>query len=380
MTPKEYLSNSSFCPLPWTAVYVSPDGSINNCCLQPSKPALGNINQMSISDAVNGSENRNRKNTMLSGNNLPECKNCYKFDDQSISKNSARTDYLKKLSSIPLSTYDQDSNFELSVLDFRFRNTCNLACVYCSPTLSSKWANEMKSPIKIYNEDNLSISLEYLNKNLKNLKHVYLAGGEPMMIKENLLLLKRLYEVNPDVSLRVNTNLTIIDNEIFNTIIKFKNIEWIVSVESTHEQFEYIRYHAVWDEFVSNLVKLKSLGNKITFNMVWFTLSSFSIFKTIDFLLEMGFDQSEILVTIGNYPDWIDIRHLHVDKLNKIKLELDSRMQNITTNQALYKNYQNMVDYLKKPFDRDPDLLYNALHAIDSRRKLNSKLIFQEIF
>ena len=31
MTPKDILTNKSFCPIPWTGFYIGPDGQVKNC-------------------------------------------------------------------------------------------------------------------------------------------------------------------------------------------------------------------------------------------------------------------------------------------------------------------------------------------------------------
>lgn len=374
MTPKDYVTNKNFCPVPWTGIYLGPDGEVNSCCLQDANTALGNINDVTAMDAVASAKNIAIKSKMLEGKEVTECKQCY------IQPNSLRVHYIKQLRNVPLSTYDSDENFVLSTLDVRFRNTCNLACVYCVPELSSKIASELGIQNKIYNQDNLTQSVAYINQNLKTLKNVYLAGGEPLLIKENLTLLKQLYADNPNVTLRVNTNLTTINNEIFNEIIKFKNLEWIVSIESIGEKFEYIRYHADWKNFVKNLMLIKSMGHNITFNMVWFSLSTFEIFNAIDFLMDAGFLSSSFTINCSDTPSWIDVRHLDKSLVARVVGILTSRKLNLPITDLLYKNYDSMSNFIQQPFDKNINLLYNELSAIDSRRNLNSRKTFPELF
>ncbi len=85
----------------------------------------------------------------------------------------------------------------------RWRNTCNLACVYCDSSLSSTWAKELNEPIRV-DEQQLAKTKEYVLANAPNLKNVYLAGGEPLLMKENSELLDRL---DPSCTVRINTNL-----------------------------------------------------------------------------------------------------------------------------------------------------------------------------
>ena len=76
-------------------------------------------------------------------------------------------------------------------------------------------------------------------------------------IKENLELLNILKDQNPDVEIRINTNLSIVDNEIFKKLITFKNVKWTVSVDAIAAEFEYIRYPGNWNKFHHNLSCLR---------------------------------------------------------------------------------------------------------------------------
>ena len=74
-------------------------------------------------------------------------------------------------------------------------------------------------------------------------------------MNENKEFLKLLLKENPGVQIRINTNLSCVDTYIFETICKFKNVQWTVSAETLEEEYEYIRYGGVWKDFVTNLAK-----------------------------------------------------------------------------------------------------------------------------
>jgi molybdenum cofactor biosynthesis enzyme MoaA len=51
---------------------------------------------------------------------------------------------------------------------------------------------------------------------LINLKVLQMAGGEPLLIKENFDLLERLSRINPGINIEITTNLTSIQkNRIY---------------------------------------------------------------------------------------------------------------------------------------------------------------------
>jgi sulfatase maturation enzyme AslB (radical SAM superfamily) len=166
--------------------------------------------------------------------------------------------------------------------DVKLTNTCNFACVYCGPDLSSHWASRMDDTRWTIGEQNLKLSKDYIFNHLDTVKHVYLAGGEPLLMKDNHELLTHLYKVNPDVEIRINSNISNIHGPVFNQLQKFKNVKWTISVESTEAYFEYMRWPGQWDEFVKNALTIKQyVGDQINFNMVWCILNPFEIFESV---------------------------------------------------------------------------------------------------
>jgi molybdenum cofactor biosynthesis enzyme MoaA len=141
---------------------------------------------------------------------------------------SDRVFYIRELKNIPTDTY-QVGNFDLHTVDVRWTNLCNFACVYCGPEFSSKWSTELKIHPKVPDQQQLMDFKNYIYDHAGQLKHVYLAGGEPLLMKENLILLEKL---NPDANIRINTNLSKVDTRVFEAICEFPNVHWTVSVET----------------------------------------------------------------------------------------------------------------------------------------------------
>ena len=142
MDPKRAI-NGTFCPIPWTGFIMNPDGEIKNCVISEQK--LGNINDTDIQDILGGQANTQVKTCMNADKQHTGCINCYKNEQGTAGLKNVRSDryyYLKALSGIPYSAYDT-MDTTLGTVDMRWRNTCNLACVYCGPTLSSTWAKEL---------------------------------------------------------------------------------------------------------------------------------------------------------------------------------------------------------------------------------------------
>jgi hypothetical protein len=204
MTPKDVLTNPAFCPMPWTGLMYNFDGAVKNCIRSAS--TLGNISDNSIEDILHNNKNVARQAMIIDKTMPSNCRPCHDLEVGKTSFDiiSDRKFYIRELKQIPLDTY-QPNNFDLHTIDVRWTNLCNFACTYCGPKFSSKWADELNIKQAVPTDEQRADFKDYIFKHAQQLKHVYLAGGEPLLMKENLELLDLL---NPNVNLRINTNLS----------------------------------------------------------------------------------------------------------------------------------------------------------------------------
>jgi len=376
MNGKEYLTNKNFCPIPWTGLMYNFDGNVKNCIRSSS--AIGNIQNSSLEEIVNGTKNVQTKTDMLAGRPESRCQPCYDLEQEKNKFDiiSDRVFYLKELKAVPFELYNQSTQFNLHTVDVRWTNLCNFACVYCSPEFSSRWESELEFSISRPDDDKKENLKNYIFENAAQLKHVYLAGGEPLLMKENLDLLEAL---DPTVHLRINTNLSKVDTKIFEKICAFKNVHWIVSVETIEDEYEYIRYGGSWNDFVDNLKIIKELGHKISFNMLYFALNSMSIFGCIEYLRQMGFHNNSFVIGALLNPLPLNIRQLPDKMLQLVKDELKNKI-NQKPGFLLENGLHNVLQYIDQPFDKDTKQLFDFLKQLDTRRNLDSKKIFKELY
>lgn len=381
MDAKDYLRNKSFCPMPWTGLMYNFDGSIKNCIR--SNGILGNIKDNKVHTILSSELNVETQTNMLASIPGKECFPCYDLEEgqngYDFNVISDRIFYLRELKSVSLDTYNTIGNYDLHTIDVRWSNVCNFGCVYCSPEFSSKWASELGIDFITPNKNQKADFKEYIFENAHQLKHVYLAGGEPLLMKDNLELLNLLKDVNPDVNLRINTNLSDIDTKIFKLVCKFKNVHWTVSVETTKHEYEYIRYGGTWEAFLYNLNIIQNLDHKISFNMLHFLLNYNSIFQCVDFFKEIGYHNNSFIIGPLLGPAHLNILNLPNNMLDTVKTELIHRI-NDDPGFLLEESYKNMLRYLDTPFDKDLENSFNELAILDKRRGLNSKLIFKKLY
>lgn len=379
MDAKGYFTNRSFCPLPWTGFFLQADGKVANCVM--SKERIGDLKTNTIEEILSSPKNKEIKAAMLRGEKHKSCEGCYKLEENSNAIegiNSSRLYYLKELKYVPMSTYDSIDNFELHHVDLRWQNTCNQTCVYCYPEYSSKWEQELGIRVPRPSDANKQDMKDFVFANIKQLKNVYLAGGEPLLITENEAFLDRLLMENPDVSIRINTNLSKANTKVFSKLSQFKDVHWTVSVESINQAFEYIRYGGNWFEFSENLEAIGKLGHKITFNMLWLTLNYTSIFDCIDYLRYMGFTANSFVISPMTAPSQFDIRQLPSKTLQLLEETLLERLAR-KDGYLLQNSYNTMLKHVRTQFDNDPGAALSYIKALDKRRKLNSERLFPQV-
>jgi MoaA/NifB/PqqE/SkfB family radical SAM enzyme len=198
-------------------------------------------------------------------------------------------------------------------------------------------------------------------------------------MKENEEFLKLLLEKNPNVHIRVNTNLSKTGTKVFDLLCQFKNVHWTVSVESINDEFEYIRYGGIWEDFLTNLDIISKLEHKLTFNMVWCLFNFRSIFDCIEFFQKKGFHNNSFIITALYGPEWIDSRQLPESVLQSIK-ELTQAKINQKPGFLLEDGYNNIIKHINKPFKKNLEDSFMRIRELDKRRNLDSSKIFNELY
>ena len=378
MTPKDMLTNRTFCPMPWTGLMYNFDGKVKNC-IRSAGP-IGDLKHDNIQDIVLGSTNVSAQQNIVGNQPVATCHTCYDLEGNKSGFNiiSDRIFYIRELKKVPTDTY-QAGNFDLQTVDVRWTNLCNFACVYCGSDFSSKWAAELNEYLDTPTAIQKQQFKNYIFENAHKLKHVYLAGGEPLLMKENEELLDLLKSTNPGVNLRINTNLSKVDTRVFDKICEFEHVHWTVSVETIEEEFEYIRHGGRWVDFLDNLNTIRKLDHRISFNMLHFLLNYQSVFGCVDFLKNLGFHNNSYIIGAMAEPLYLNIRHLSDTVLNSVRDTLQNKI-NQHPGYLLEDSYRNMLAYLTTPFEKNLKQSFADLSVLDQRRGLNSQDIFKELY
>lgn len=174
----------------------------------------------------------------------PGCRVCMKTE--SMGQKSYRLDLLEKWQ-------DVDDLSQIIYLDIFPGNICNLRCMMCSPDVSSGLAAEHKQLgwIKNYKITDFSNRALLDIASLEKLRGVAFIGGEFFLTEKNKKILEICLDRN--LSVRVVTNGTLLDEELLDILSSFHDLELDISMDGTNEVYELLRYPAKWKDIKDNL-------------------------------------------------------------------------------------------------------------------------------
>lgn len=251
-----------FCPLASNNIEIKTGGEFSPCCIAYKNFKVGdkvaNAATNTIAEVID-SPDRKEWIENFDKNYETDCTHCYE-----IERGGGRS---KRQMEIDLwdhtFTYQPDM---LQSLDLKMANVCNLACAICSPYASSKWGSVHKSLgldyVKTQKWPEKKEFWEGLNNVVDNVRRIELAGGEPFMIKNQEILIKFLIEKGfaKDTEITWFTNCTIWPENLIPYFKEFKQIRIMLSIDNTHEQFEYLRWPAKWDTTYELFLRFKQLA------------------------------------------------------------------------------------------------------------------------
>jgi hypothetical protein len=294
---------------------------------------------------------------------IPGCDCCYQAENSGLQSRRLGSQHAYE-------QWHQDTNINLSApqgLDYSVGNLCNLKCVICGPTNSSQWIPDYQ---KLYPEKNINY-LKYQknsqleisnNESLKNIISVHFhGGGEPLLSKVHVNLLKRIRSVKglADVRVFYNTNGTItVTDEVLKLWEECQLIELYFSIDDVSTRFEYQRTGAVWDQLVANLnwyYHTMPHNHMFKINCAWSYLNLFYLDELVDwhqtnFSSNRYKDPTELIFQKVTGP--CEINHLSLTTYNKLKQKFQNYPQllelvhTLSINDQTHNNFWKYIDQL----------------------------------
>lgn len=393
--------NDTFCCLPWIHLATHPNGVVSLCCQSDMREGLSmaknndgkgllNLNSHSINTIANSDYFKEVRLEMLEGKMPKGCLTCYQNESKGIlSKRMYENEQLKytidDAKKITSKNGEIDVNYEF--IELRLGNVCNLKCVTCNPVSSSKWKSDYQ---RLYESRDIDFLTDYswvtkdlykwteaddfwedLFNNSKNLKAVYLNGGEPTLIKKHWHFLDQLIESGraENISLIYSLNLTTVPDEALTRWSKFKKVTIQASLDDLRDRNKYIRYPANWDKSVDNLNKLSNSGLELQLMQTVSVLNFFYLDEYYEWVRD-HMNNASIVYNFVKDPEFFSVNVLPIHMRREI---LDDYSEKLPGH--LYHHAKAMFDnseYNPKGFNN----LKVYLKHIDQLRNNDVKEVF----
>ena len=325
--------SKTFCPIPWLHQAVRTNGDCRICCQANVTPNQGilrkangdpyNVSRDNIFDIQNADLLKRVRLNMINGDWNPECGRCKSEEETGMmarrpSEVERWEESFTFADAVNATKPDGSIDLKPIYLDLRFGNFCNLKCRMCGPTESHSWYeehvdyfseqgfNDTQGFVKLVrNDKGRWISNEYnwhgneyfwnnLEENMPNLRRVYMAGGEPLLIERHYEFLQQCIDLghSKNIVLEYNTNLSVLPDRVLSMWTYFKMVRIGASIDGMEDILEYQRYPFKWNTALKNLKILDDVAvkNDNIFPSMKYTVSAYNVFHLPKFMWWKLFD------------------------------------------------------------------------------------------
>ena len=445
----EVVSGSkTFCILPWIHFATRPNGDMRLCCsanasgagenhtvglVKNEKGQPANFGRETPMSAWNNEYMKDVRLTMLEGKIPASCSKCIAEESRGVASKriwetgSWMEDGIDVEELIKQTEEDGTVPEKLVYLDLRLGHTCNLKCVMCSPHDSSQWVGDHKKVYPLFQAKELKEQMAWDRKDfnnfwhenpdfwkemyaqIPNLKQVYFAGGEPLMIREHKWFLEEIIRQGyaDKILIRYNTNGLLVDDEIIELWKKFKKVKVGFSIDAVGDRNYYIRYPSDWDTIVRNLHKLDNTPDNIQVSIAT-AIQILNIKHLADFAkwkITQNFKKVNLENTVGGIQAGggiVNMHLLYIPTFLSIRLLPEADKEEVRKSFAdlanwLHVNYRQDTDFWKQnPYgwkrwqavldfmdaeDHTAQLpaFKEYINRMDTLRKTDAKIVFPEL-
>ena len=387
--------SKTFCILPWIHFATRPNGDMRLCCsanasgagenhtvglVKNEKGQPANFGRETPMSAWNNEYMRDVRLTMLEGKIPASCSKCIAEESRGVASKriwetgSWMEDGIDVEELIKQTEEDGTVPEKLVYLDLRLGHTCNLKCIMCSPHDSSQWVGDHKKVYPLFQAKELKEQMAWDRKDfnnfwhenpdfwkemyaqIPNLKQVYFAGGEPLMIREHKWFLEEIIRQGyaDKILIRYNTNGLLVDDEIIELWKKFKKVKVGFSIDAVGDRNYYIRYPSDWDTIERNLHKLDNTPDNIQVSIAT-AIQILNIKHLADFAkwkIKQNFKKVNLENTVGGIQAGGGIVNMH---LLYIPTFLSIRLLPEADKEEVRKSFGDLANWLHENYRQDED-------------------------
>jgi organic radical activating enzyme len=402
----EQLPSETYCRFPFMHLCSLANGEVKPCGIaDPFEPVL-NINEMSVEDIFNSPQFKQLRKDMMEGKRNKSCEVCYKKED--LGESSVRQFYNSNtLWHHPEVNEDFSVEVQFQHIDVRFSNLCNFKCRMCGHDSSSNWYEDAKilNPDSVANLPKLvqirENIVDELIPHLKEIKSIYFAGGEPLIMPGHYKILRWLYDNLPvnefdvrPLRIHYNTNLSITrfeNSDLVEMWKGFKKVFLSISCDGIGEVGEYQRTGFLHDTFMENMASVKKyfvpygakLGDRTNKNELHynfqFTTTIYNVFHIFDFIEFM--QKNELIETTDNIdfyyawqPGYASINNLAPAAKEQVRQFFNDNIEKIESEKT-----KNELLAILTFMDTNPDMELDKVNEfntkLDKLRNTSNRLI-----
>jgi Iron-sulfur cluster-binding domain len=432
------MSNLSktICPLPWIHMATRPNGDVRVCCTANASGAghedskeiglvtnsIGNMNlqDYSLAEIWNSDYMRSVRLQMLNNQIPSSCTKCFEEESSGIvSKRQWETIVWKERLDIDatISATSPDGSLPVVVpyFDLRLGNLCQLKCIMCSPHDSSSWIKEWKlqypkyKTIELKQDQSWDSDFDYtwykkgsflsdMRLQANNIRELYFAGGEPLLITEHYKILEFMVETGAAKScvLRYNSNGLELPEKLFELWNHFKQVKFNFSIDAVGGRNDYIRYPSKWVNVVNNLDRLDDTPDNITVNIACAVqlLNVLNIHELVYWKESKNYKKINLppygAGLVGTHlvylPSYLNVRVLPQQLKNKVAKQIEyfcsrkSTDEEFTSNPYGRKRWQGLVQYMMaEDWSNKLPILKDYLTVTDQQRGTDFTKTFPEL-
>ena len=429
-------SSKTFCPLPWIHLATRPNGDVRVCCTANASGAgeddskeVGlvtangvnmNLQTSTLAEVWNSNYMKTIRLQMLDNKIPTSCTKCFKEESSGItSKRQWETVVWKErldLDSIVANTQlDGTLPVEIPYFDLRLGNLCQLKCIMCSPHDSSSWIKEWKIQYSKYKTIELQTDqrwdsdfdytwykkgsfLDDMRRQSENIRELYFAGGEPLLIPEHYKILEFMIDTGAATNcvLRYNSNGLELPEKLFDLWKHFKQVKFNFSVDAYGELNDYIRYPSKWNNVVTNLERMDDTPDNITVNIACAVqlLNVLYITELVYWKESMNFKKINMppygAGLIGTHlvylPSYLNVRvlpeHLKIKVANRVKYFISKKSNNLEfiSNPYGLKRWQGLLQYMnQEDWSHKLPTTIDYLETCDSTRGTDFRKLYPDL-
>lgn len=388
-----------WCIDPFISFAHTADGYYRPCCISTVDRKNGpNVSEMTPLEYFQGEEMQNLRREMLKGdlseNSKKLCRQCIANDKQGVKSRRLKqnekwfgyeivADIIKNYNDISYTAQPND----LQYVNFKILgNLCNLKCLMCGPSASSKIAAEWKK-YNIFNHGNLIASErmpytdrtkdDYMNDFrtiLSNIHTFNLVGGEAF-INPNFNEIWDIVTESPNaknIELLIITNGTILPQKVLDDAKKLKRLKLLFSIDGVEDRGSYVRSGLDWKKFDINVKRALQSDAVCDFTVATSMLNIGYLDDIYDYLKTLNVHDNSIrwsaVVTEPTHLRAVNlpkkIKEQYLKKLSsheafqKNNKEFNTALDILNTDYSDHEGFLKGIQFLKKTDTiRETDLL-----------------------